>query len=162
MPSRLFRILLTTSLFVVAWLLWSGMYKPLMLTLGALSVALTILLAWRMRFFKKRLFALRFSFGILRYWGWLFIEVVKSSIQVMRVVLRPTIEVAPVVVKIPRNQRSEFQTMMLGNSITLTPGTITLDVDEDTILVHALTEAGADDLMAGEMARRVDAFAEDQ
>jgi multicomponent Na+:H+ antiporter subunit E len=162
MPSRLFRILLTTSLFVVAWLLWSGMYKPLMLTLGALSVALTILLAWRMRFFKKRLFALRFSFGILRYWGWLFIEVVKSSIQVMRVVLRPTIEVAPVVVKIPRNQRSEFQTMMLGNSITLTPGTITLDVDEDTILVHALTEAGADDLVAGEMARRVDAFAEDQ
>jgi len=162
MPSRLFRILLTTSLFVVAWLLWSGMYKPLMLTLGALSVALTILLAWRMRFFKKHLFALRFSFGILRYWGWLFIEVVKSSIQVMRVVLRPTIEVAPVVVKIPRNQRSEFQTMMLGNSITLTPGTITLDVDEDTILVHALTEAGADDLMAGEMARRVDAFAEDQ
>jgi multicomponent Na+:H+ antiporter subunit E len=146
----------------VAWLLWSGMYKPLMLTLGALSVALTILLAWRMRFFKKRLFALRFSFGILRYWGWLFIEVVKSSIQVMRVVLRPTIEVAPVVVKIPRNQRSEFQTMMLGNSITLTPGTITLDVDEDTILVHALTEAGADDLVAGEMARRVDAFAEDQ
>jgi multicomponent Na+:H+ antiporter subunit E len=138
------------------------MYKPLMLTLGALSVALTILLAWRMRFFKKRLFALRFSFGILRYWGWLFIEVVKSSIQVMRVVLRPTIEVAPVVVKIPRNQRSEFQTMMLGNSITLTPGTITLDVDEDTILVHALTEAGADDLVAGEMARRVDAFAEDQ
>jgi len=162
MPSRLFRILLTTSLFVVAWLLWSGMYKPLMLTLGALSVALTILLAWRMRFFKKRLFALRFSFGILRYWGWLFIEVVKSSIQVMRVVLRPTIEVAPVVVKIPRNERSEFQTMMLGNSITLTPGTITLDVDEDTILVHALTEAGADDLVAGEMARRVDAFAEDQ
>jgi multicomponent Na+:H+ antiporter subunit E len=162
MPSRLFRILLTTSLFVVAWLLWSGMYKPLMLTLGALSVALTILLAWRMRFFKKHLFALRFSFGILRYWGWLFIEVVKSSIQVMRVVLRPTIEVAPVVVKIPRNQRSEFQTMMLGNSITLTPGTITLDVDEDTILVHALTEAGADDLVAGEMARRVDAFAEDQ
>jgi multicomponent Na+:H+ antiporter subunit E len=76
--------------------------------------------------------------------------------------LRPTIEVAPVVVKIPRNQRSEFQTMMLGNSITLTPGTITLDVDEDTILVHALTEAGADDLVAGEMARRVDAFAEDQ
>lgn len=162
MPSRLFRVVLTMVLFAVAWLLWSGMYKPLLLTLGLLSVLATTMLAWQMRYFKKRAFALRFSFGIVRYWGWLFIEVVKSSIQVLREVLKPTIEVKPVLLCIPRDQRSEFQTMMLGNSITLTPGTITLDVDEDRILVHALTEAGAVDLQGGEMERRVDAFAEEK
>lgn len=160
MDSLTFRITTTTLLFIVSWLLWSGMYKPLLLTLGALSVLVTTVMAYRMRFFKKRVFALRFSVGILRYWGWLFIEVVKSSWMVAKEVLKPTINVSPVVIAIPRQSRSDFQTMMLGNSITLTPGTITLDVDDDTILVHALTEVGADDLNSGEMARRVDAFAE--
>jgi multicomponent Na+:H+ antiporter subunit E len=44
---------------------------------------------------------------------------------------------------------------MLGNSITLTPGTLSMDVHEGVILVHSLTEAGAEDLMTGEMDRRV-------
>ncbi len=162
MPSLAFRIITTSIIFVLSWLLWSGMYKPLLLSLGVLSVAITILLAYRMNFFAKRAFALRFSVGIVKYWAWLFVEVVKSSLQVTREVLKPTISVKPVVLEIPRESRSDFQTMMLGNSITLTPGTITLDVDDDVLLVHALTPAGADDLAAGGMARRVDAFAEDK
>jgi multicomponent Na+:H+ antiporter subunit E len=137
------------------------MYKPLLLALGVVSVALTMLLAYRMHFFKVRVYALRFSVGIVRYWAWLFFEVIKSSLQVTREILRPTLNLKPQVIHIPRASRSDFQTMMLGNSITLTPGTITLDVDEDTILVHALTQAGADDVLAGSMARRVDAFAEE-
>lgn len=161
MPSLLARLVITALLLSVSWLLWSGMYKPLLLSLGLVSVAVTMLLAYRMHFFKVRVYALRFSVGIVRYWVWLFFEVIKSSLQVTREILRPTINLKPQVIQIPRAARSDFQTMMLGNSITLTPGTITLDVDEDTILVHALTKAGADDLLAGSMAKRVDAFAED-
>ncbi|MEY3018615.1 MAG: hypothetical protein RL336_1750 [Pseudomonadota bacterium] len=161
MPSLVARLFITALLLSVSWLLWSGMYKPLLLALGVVSVALTMLLAYRMHFFKVRVYALRFSVGIVRYWAWLFFEVIKSSLQVTREILRPTLNLKPQVIHIPRASRSDFQTMMLGNSITLTPGTITLDVDEDTILVHALTQAGADDVLAGSMARRVDAFAEE-
>jgi multicomponent Na+:H+ antiporter subunit E len=161
MSSLLSRLIMTGLIFSVSWLLWSGMYKPLLLSLGALSVAITMILAYRMRFFKVRVYALRFSLGIMQYWGWLFVEVIKSSLVVAGEVLKPTISVKPKLVRIPRASRSDFQTMMLGNSITLTPGTITLDVDDDVILVHALTKDGADDLLAGTMAKRVDAFSED-
>lgn len=160
MQSLVFRMSMTALLFVLSWLLWSGMYKPLLLALGAFSVIITMIFAYRMNYFKKRAFALRFTFATLQYWGWLFVEVLKSSIQVTKEILKPTIEVSPVVIEVPRQSRSDFQTMMLGNSITLTPGTITLDVDEDVLLVHALTKEGAADLTAGEMARRVDALGE--
>lgn len=160
MQSLALRIVMTVLLFVVSWLLWSGMYKPLLLVLGGFSVFISTIIAYRINYFKKRVYTLRFSFGIFRYWGWLFVEVLKSSIQVTKIILKPSLNVTPVVIEVPRLARDDFQTMMLGNSITLTPGTITLDVDEDRLLVHALTKLGADDLAAGEMARRIDAFAE--
>jgi multicomponent Na+:H+ antiporter subunit E len=49
----------------------------------------------------------------------------------------------------------------VGNSITLTPGTLTIKIDDGHFVVHALTEAGARDILSGEMDRRVAALRED-
>jgi multicomponent Na+:H+ antiporter subunit E len=95
---------------------------------------------------------------LLGFWAWLGGEVVKSSIEVARVVLATRIDVEPQMVDIDGRSLEPVDQALLGNSITLTPGTLTLDVHEGRLLVHALTPSGAAGLRDGEMQRRVAAL----
>ena len=148
------RILLIVSL-IAAWLLWSGLFKPLILAFGVFSCALVFVLVRRMGYFADQLFALRFSLRVLRYWIWLGGEMIKSSLDVARIILSPSLPISPDVVDIPANSWHAFEQVMLGNSITLTPGTLAMDVHDGVIRVHALTTQGARDLQSGDMTRRV-------
>ncbi len=152
------RILVLAVLLVAAWLLWSGLFKPLLLGLGVLSCVLTILIARRMGYFDRDTFAFNYGPGLLRFWAWLAVEIVKSSLEVAREVLRPRLDVHPAVVTIDAHDMDPVDQAVLGNSITLTPGTLTLDVHENRLLVHALTAEGARALETGEMQRRVAAL----
>ena len=140
---------------VAAWLLWSGLYKPLLLLLGAASCLLSFWLVRRMGYFDDELFALRFSLRLLRYWWWLGGEIIRSSLEVARVVLDPKLPISPKLIDLEAKSPHAFDQVILGNSITLTPGTLAIDVHEGVIKVHTLTEEGARELMSGEMNRRV-------
>ncbi len=152
------RILLLAVLLVLAWLLWSGLYKPLLLGLGVFSCLLTLYVVRRMGYFDNEVFALRYNLRLVGFWGWLGREIVKSSIEVAQIVLRPSLKVEPKVVALGADDLEPLDQALLGNSITLTPGTLTLDVHEGRILVHSLTAAGADAVLEGEMKRRVSAL----
>ena len=141
---------------VAAWLLWSGLYKPLLLSLGVFSCVLTLYLLHRKGYFTDDTFAFRYSLNLLVFWAWLGREIVLSSLQVARVVLRRKVEVKPSTVVIDVSHMDELDQALLGNSITLTPGTLTLDVYENRIVVHALTDSIAAALREGEMQRRVE------
>lgn len=141
-----------------AWLLWSGLFKPLLIGLGAVSCLLVLYLSSRMNYFDNETFAIRIGLRLLKYWIWLAKEVVKSSIDVARIVLNPRMPISPKVVDVKATASHPVYHVILANSITLTPGTLSLDVHKGIIKVHALTEAGADDLMSGEMDRRVAAL----
>jgi multicomponent Na+:H+ antiporter subunit E len=152
------RILILALLLITAWVLWSGYLKPLLLGLGALSCLLTIWVVRRMGYFDDDTFAFHYDWRLLGFWAWLGREVVLSSIQVARVVLRRKVDVEPEVVDIDGSGLGPVDLALLGNSITLTPGTLTLDVYEGRLLVHALTADGAAALRQGEMQRRVAAL----
>jgi multicomponent Na+:H+ antiporter subunit E len=152
------RILILALLLIVAWVLWSGYLKPLLLGLGALSCVLTIWVVRRMGYFDDDTFAFHYDWRLLGFWAWLGREVVLSSIEVARVVLRRKVEVEPKVVDMDGSGLGPVDLALLGNSITLTPGTLTLDVYEGRLLVHALTPEGAAALQRGEMQRRVAAL----
>jgi multicomponent Na+:H+ antiporter subunit E len=145
-------------LLAAAWLLWSGLFKPLLIVLGAFSCALTVYLLTRMGYFGNETFALRYSPRILSFWAWLSKEIVLSSIDVARVVLRRRIVVNPETIMLDVAELETIDQVTLGNSITLTPGTLTLDVYENRMLVHALTAKAAADLASGEMLKRVAAL----
>jgi multicomponent Na+:H+ antiporter subunit E len=149
------RKLVLLLLLAIAWLLWSGLFKPLLLGLGLLSCLLTFLVVRRMGYFDNHMFALRFSFRLFAYWAWLGREIFRSSIQVARVVLDPALPISPRTIEIESSSVHPFDQVTLANSITLTPGTLALDLHEGIIKVHTLTEDGARDLMTGEMDRRV-------
>ena len=159
--GRIGGYLMLTALLIGAWLLWSGMFKPLLLGLGAFSCALAGYIAVRMGYFESPVFALRLNLRLFSFWGWLLREIVESSLQVSRIVLSRKLELHTRVVELDASQLSPVDQAILGNSITLTPGTLTLDVSDGRLLVHALTVEGAELLQDGEMLRRVAAIHED-
>ena len=87
--------------------------------------------------------------------GWVLKEVVKSSLEVARVVLSPSMPIQPTVVEFTTDEKTDSGKVILGNSITLSPGTVTIDVHEDRLLVHCLTDQSAQGLRSGEAARQV-------
>lgn len=145
----------------LAWLLWSGLYKPLLLTLGLLSCALTVIVVRRMEFFDKETYSLKPNLKLLRYWFWLLKEITHSSIAVTKVILNPSLPISPRVVSVTAPSDQSFDQVILGNSITLTPGALTLDIHEGTLRVHTLTDEGARALLSGEMLERVERLSKD-
>jgi multicomponent Na+:H+ antiporter subunit E len=152
--SVLRRALLFALLLFATWLVWSGLFKPILITLGFLSCALTVYIARRMGFFDTT-YGLKVSLRPIGYLAWLCKEVLFSSLEVARVVLTPRLPISPTVIAIDALSAHTADQVILANSITLTPGTLALDVHDGRILVHALTKAGAAELTAGEMNARV-------
>ena len=136
------------------WVLLSGLYKPLLLGLGAFSCLLCAYLAHRMGFFRHSAI-FRLLPRLPGYWWWVLREIVVSSVSVAKLILSPSLPISPTVVVLKADQYREVSQVILGNAITLSPGTVTVDVHEGELVVHCLTEAGARELQSGEALQRV-------
>ena len=150
-PQQLAALLL---ILVVSWVLWSGIYKPLLVGLGLLSCLLSLWVAKRTGFFRHAM-VLRALLRLPALWWWLLQEVVKSSLEVARVVLSPSLPIQPELVELTTSEEADSAKVILGNSITLSPGTVTIDVHENRLLVHCLTADSAAGLRSLEAERRV-------
>lgn len=155
------RYVILTALLMLAWVLWSGYLEPLLLGLGVLSSILVVYLNYRMGLTDFHFLERRFLLRLMRYWFWLAREVLRSSLEVTRIVLSPKLPISPTVAEFETRCSLDLDQAILGNSITLTPGTLTIQIVDGHFVVHALTEAGARDILAGEMERRVAALRED-
>lgn len=142
----------------VFWLLLSGIYTPFLLAAGAACAIGVVLLAYRMEVVDHEGHPVHLSWRVLAYWPWLFKEIVKSAWDVSRIILDPRLPISPTLVRVPTSQKTGVGVVTYANSITLTPGTISVDVAHGEILVHALTREGAAALREGEMDRRVTRF----
>lgn len=149
------RIIVLTAALALTWVVWSGNFKPLLLVLGVLSVGLTVILSMRMQLTRREFFALDLIPRMLAYWGWLLTEIIKSNVAVARIVLSPRLPISPTVVTIKNPCAGYIGQATMANSITLTPGTLTVDAHEGEFRVHCLTSNGADDIASGEMEKRV-------
>ena len=145
---------LTLFLFVI-WLLLSGHYTLLLLIFGLLSTLLIVLLAHRADLIDREMHAVLLKPSLLPYWLWLGREIIKSNIDVCRRILNPRMPISPKIFTVRAGQKTDLGRVTYGNSITLVPGTVTVDVDGDIFTVHALTQEAAADLERGEMNRRV-------
>ena len=139
----------------IVWLLLSGFFEPLLLILGSLSVLLVVLLVKKMDRIDGEVKSVPLSPKFLYFLLWLAGEVVKSSIDVARLVWKPALKLSPVVFRIQTNRQSKLGKVTYVNSITLTPGTVAVDIEDQTITVHALRQQTADDLQTGNMEKRI-------
>lgn len=143
------------------WLLLSGYLEPQLLALGAASALLVCFLALRMGFFATEAYLFHLLPRLPRYWAWLLKEIVKSNLEVARIVLDPRLPISPTVVKLDASRLGPVGQALLANSITLTPGTATVDVNDGQLTVHCLTREAGEALLEGEMSRRVAAVTGD-
>jgi len=140
------------------WLLLSGYYLALLISLGLVSTALVTAIALRMDIVDHETYPVPIRLASVSYWGWLGWEIVKANIEVTRRILNPALPINPHVIRVKASQHSKLGLVTYANSITLTPGTVSIDVDGDTIEVHALSREAARDLESGEMDRRITAM----
>ncbi len=139
------------------WLLLSGFFEPLLLGLGVLSCVIVVWIANRMDVIDHEGQPVQLGWRILAYWVWLAVEIVKANLDVARRILDPKLPIDPVLVRVKASQASELGQVIYANSITLTPGTVSMQVGGGEILVHAIAREMAEDLEGGEMDRRVTA-----
>jgi len=148
----------TVSLILVllaVWLLFSGIYTPLIIGFGIASSIIVALIARRMDVIDHEGLPVHLGLGIMVYWRWLLVEIVKANIDVAKCVLFPKKYLRPSLFLSKMTQTSDLGKVIYANSITLTPGTVTVDLHDDDILVHALTLNGADGIKSGEMDEKV-------
>ena len=145
------------TLFVV-WLLLSGQYtfdSTLILALGLASCVVIVALALRMKIVDTEGHPIHLLSRGLLYTPWLLWAIVKSNIDITRLILSPSLPISPTMVEVKTSQKSELGQVIFANSITLTPGTVSVDIVDGTILVHALSRESAAEVADGEMDRRV-------
>lgn len=140
------------------WLILSGHYTPWLLSMGVVCSVLIALLIQKMGILDEEGHPAHLILRALLYWPWLIIEIIKSSWSVTKIILSPSLSISPTLLKVRGSQRSSVGVYTYANSITLTPGTISVEVEGDEICVHALTTSGADSLAKGAMDRRVSDF----
>ena len=124
---------------VVLWLLMSGLYKTLILFFGFSSVVLVMFFMQRMS--NKDGYQVEFSLkiiGTLKYLIWLIFEVFKCNLAVAKILLARKVRIAQEFVEIPVLIKSDLAQVIFANSITLTPGTVTVETEDKHLLVHVL------------------------
>ena len=142
------------------WLLLSGRTDPFHVALGVLSAACIAIATQPLLLLPPAIgnpgehpLASQPWLRLLGYVPWLVVQIVKASLQVAYVVLHPALPIDPEVVRFERPLPHNLARLTLANSITLTPGTVTLDVDGDVYAVHTLTRADRIDAQAPLVAR---------
>lgn len=151
-----------TLVLIALWLLMSGMWThPVILPLGAASVCLTVWLSHRLGIIDKEGDPLHLVIPSLRYWPWLLGQILRANLQVARRILLDPTAISPRFATVRSSQHSDLGRSIFANSITLTPGTVTIQVRAGVILYYALSEDLAAELDEGEMDRRVSRLEEE-
>lgn len=153
----MYRISAIVVLFVF-WLVLSGYFDPFLVAAGAGSAIAVVWLAHRMDVIDREGHPIHLGWRALTYWPWLLKEIVKSALQVSKIIVTPSLPISPSFVRVKATQHTAVGLAIYANSITLTPGTVSVEVAEGEFLVHALTKEGAASLMDGDMDRRVSRF----
>lgn len=143
-------------LLMAVWLLNSGHYTTLITSFGVASCLFVVWLARRMGIVDEEGVPIHLLPRLPMYLPWIAKEVFKSNLDTARRILGlgwPN--VSPRLFDVPTTQHSDLGRVLYANSITLTPGTVSIRVHGTKITVHAIAEEVADDLLKGEMDRRV-------
>jgi multicomponent Na+:H+ antiporter subunit E len=147
------------SLFLVllaVWVLMSGQCTILHLGSGVVCSLLVTYVATRKKIIDEEGHPIHLlAVTALTYWPWLLYQIFLANLDVAYRIWHPRLPISPRLTRIPYRTRSDLGTVIYANSITLTPGTVTVDVGKRQLLVHSLTAKGERELRDGEMHERV-------
>ena len=143
------RILTAVILFAL-WLVLSATYDPAHIIVGAVIAALVAWLNPALPHMRRLSWP-----AAIAYQPWLFGRILKSGIHVSRLILDPKLPIAPELIRHRVDFKSDGELVALGNSITLTPGTITVEVAPGELIVHAIDEESRKDILDGSFEAKI-------
>ena len=147
---------LTVLIMFAFWIFLSGKFSFILLLSGVISSLLVSYMSNDLLIGNGdiKLGFIR-TIRFIRFLPWLLWQIVLANIDLALRTLHPKMPINPILINIKNNLKSDLGMVILANSITLTPGTVTIDVNENEFLVHVISEKAAQSLISGEMQARV-------
>jgi multicomponent Na+:H+ antiporter subunit E len=166
-PRQLASIVLQFIILFVFWLVLSGHYQAEFIILGALSAGLVTVLTHDLVSFvfhrdEREKTELRLTFvrvgRFFTYLLWLFYQIVLANVQIAYIILNPRMPIAPAFLQFHTRLQRTFAQVIVANSITLTPGTITISLKDGRYVVHTLVPSSAEKILKADMQNKVGAI----
>jgi multicomponent Na+:H+ antiporter subunit E len=146
----------TAFILFAFWTLLSGKFDAFHLALGVICSTVAAYLFHDLLFVNVRVGDMRtVAWRFITYIPWLLYQIFMANLHVASLVVRRRMPIEPKVLTFKTKLETDVSRVTLANSITLTPGTITMDIQEGVFYVHALSKKVADELNAGEMEDRI-------
>ena len=143
----------------VFWVLLSASFEWIHLGLGLIC---SFVVAWVNSGHSPFVPRFRLWLRILLYLPWLFYKIIESGLHLSKLILHPALPIAPQLISVESKLRNRAAVVLLGNSITLTPGTITAEVDRNKLIVHAMDKALAEDITSKQIESKIDDIFKDE
>jgi multicomponent Na+:H+ antiporter subunit E len=144
------------------WLALSGQLDIMMLSLGLVSVLVIISITHRMDVIDREKYPAHMTVLLFRFWLFLSREIIIANIDVLKRIFKPGKNISPQLFELPLTQKTDLLRVIYANAITMTPGTVSVNVNKETITIHSLSIEAARDLCGGRMARAMPEDYEDE
>lgn len=146
----------TAAILFALWLLMSGIYEPMVIGFGVVSVLLVMIIINRMDAVDGDQIDLRLKpVAFIGYILWLLVEIAKANWAVTKIILSPKMPIRQHMFTVRYTQKTDLGQVVFANSITLTPGTISVETEPGNFLVHAVAYTADDNLALADMDHRV-------
>jgi len=150
------------ALLFALWLGLSGQINALMISLGVASTIAIVAITHRMDTIDKETYPAHMNLLLLRFWLFLAREVIFANIDVVKRIFKPGKNISPQLFELPLTLKTDLSRVIYANAITMTPGTVSANLDKKTITIHTLSIESAQDLSSGRMANAVPEDYEDE
>jgi multicomponent Na+:H+ antiporter subunit E len=150
------------ALLFALWLGLSGQINALMISLGLASTIAIVAITHRMDTIDSETYPAHMNLLLLRFWLFLAREVIIANIDVVKRIFKPGKNISPQLFELPLTLKTDLSRVIYANAITMTPGTVSMNLDRKTITIHTLSIESAQDLSNGRMANAVPEDYEDE
>ncbi len=148
--------LITTIVMFAFWILLSGEFTFILITSGVVASLITAYLSHDIFVGKADLKTETGRvFKFIVYIPWLLWEIILANVEIAYLVLNPKPLVDPQIVRFKNDLKTDLGIVTLAHSITLTPGTVTVEADREEFVIHAIWQKSADGIIGGEMQQKV-------
>jgi|ETNmetMinimDraft_5_1059913.scaffolds.fasta_scaffold10733_5 multicomponent Na+:H+ antiporter subunit E len=148
--------LITTIAMFIFWILLSGEFTFILITSGVVASLITAYLSHDIFIGKADLKTETGRvFKFIVYIPWLLWEIILANVEIAYLVLSPKPLVDPQIVRFKNDLKTDLGIVTLAHSITLTPGTVTVDANREEFVIHAIWQKSAEGIISGEMQRKV-------
>lgn len=148
--------LITAIAMFIFWILLSGEFTFILITSGVVASLITAYLSHDIFIGKADLKTETGRvFKFIVYIPWLLWEIILANVEIAYLVLSPKPLVDPQIVRFKNDLKTDLGIVTLAHSITLTPGTVTVDANREEFVIHAIWQKSAEGIISGEMQRKV-------